>query len=275
MEPIEIARLEERRQARATSEIGQDSIEVGGGTATFDTPGSWANFAIGLGLSGPVSGAELDRLVSFYESRGVEATVEVCSFADASILSGLASRGFGARMIEHVMACPLGGRTVEAGPRVDGLTLERVDPADAGLCETFARVAISGFVPDGEPPPDAAFESALKVVRHPRSISVLARVNGEPAGAGGSEVCEVPGGPVVSALFGASVLPRFRRRGVQQRMILERLRIASERGAVVACIGSKPGIPTERNAARLGFNLAYAKVTVAKPGDGLVANPVF
>ena len=99
-----------------------------------------------------------------------------------------------------------------------------------------------------------------------RTISVIARVGGRAAGAGSMEVS----GPC-AGIFGASVLPEFRRRGIQQALLAERLNIAAERGAVVACIGSKPGIGTERNVRRMGFQLAYTKVHLVRPGEGWMA----
>lgn len=80
------------------------------------------------------------------------------------------------------------------------------------------------------------------------------------------------GGGRVVAMFGASVLPTFRNRGVQQALIAARLNHGIEHGATMSSIGSKPGIPTERNARRMGFQLAYTKVHVVKPGPGLMRN---
>ena len=69
------------------------------------------------------------------------------------------------------------------------------------------------------------------------------------------------------------VRPAFRGRGIQQALIAVRLGRARERGCTIACIHSRPGIPTERNAARLGFALAYHKVVLVRPGPGLAPSP--
>jgi GNAT superfamily N-acetyltransferase len=67
------------------------------------------------------------------------------------------------------------------------------------------------------------------------------------------------------------VLPRFRRRGIQQALMAARLEHAASRGARFATIGARPGIPTNRNAMRMGFRLAYTKVVLVKPGPALVS----
>ena len=93
--PIEIARMEEARQARAVVEVVPEFERIMGGAMTFLEPGSWANQACGIALSGPVTNDEIDRFVTFYESRGVEPRAEVAQFADPTLVAGLGKRGFG------------------------------------------------------------------------------------------------------------------------------------------------------------------------------------
>ena len=70
------------------------------------------------------------------------------------------------------------------------------------------------------------------------------------------------------ALFGMSTDISHRRRGVQGAVIAARLNYAAANGATLATIGAMPGIATERNVRRLGFQLAYTKVHLVKPGRG-------
>ena len=94
-------------------------------------------------------------------------------------------------------------------------------------------------------------------------VSRLAEADGEIIGAGKADVTEVVGG-----LFGLSVLPAWRRRGVQQALIVARLEALRERGCRWATISSEPGVATERNARRMGFELAYTKVDLRQLGGG-------
>ena len=76
----------------------------------------------------------------------------------------------------------------------------------------------------------------------------------------------------LAALFGTSVLPAFRRRGIQTALIAARLERARQRDCTFATIHSRPGIPTERNAKRMGFALVYTKAIMTMPGEGLVTS---
>jgi GNAT superfamily N-acetyltransferase len=257
MSLAEIARLEEGRQALGVAEVAAVSEEIGGGRMSFDAPDSWANQACALGLDRPVTEAELDRLVAFYVSRGVEPVIEVCPFADASLVDGLARRAFSVRYFENVMARPLAPD--EALDATLDVELVAVDVADQAQVRAFIEVSTSGFRPLDQPVPESLFELSRRVVEHPRCESYLALIEGQPVGGGTVEIL-----PPLAALFGTSVLPGFRRRGVQGALIRRRLAHARGAGCTVATIQSRPGIPTERNALRAGFSVIYTKVTMVQ-----------
>ncbi len=277
--PIEIAHLEEHRQAKGTAEVSLEAEPVAGGIMCFSGPGSWSNQAVALGLDGPVTDDELDRLVAFYVERGVEPRIEVSPFVDASLFAGLARRGFQLREMENVLACDLGGD--EARPLrerhplgwPDELEVVRVDPTDEAAVRTHVEIATSGFRPLDRPIDESMFEIGRRVVRHPRTRAFTATLEGVAVGAGAMEVGEAGEAGGASALFGTSVLEQARRRGVQLALILTRLDEARRAGARVATIGSRPGISTERNAARVGFGMAYSKAILAMQGEGLVPSP--
>ncbi|MFG0284014.1 MAG: hypothetical protein ACF8R7_06285 [Phycisphaerales bacterium JB039] len=266
--PIEIARLEEARQALGVADAAGCAEPVAGGWMCYGGEGSWANQACGLGMDGPVSDDDLDRLVHFYRSRAVEPRVELCPFADKSLISGLAERGFVVREFETVMA-----RTVSAAddlrallPRgwPDGLEIERLDPADDDAVRAYLEFGIRGFIGPEAPIPDSWIDGGLRVARHQRCDSFIGRIGGQTVGCGGMESAGR-----IACLFGATTHTDFRRRGVQQAMIVARIQRARQRGCDVVAIHSRPGIPTERNAMRLGFAVAYTKAIVVMPGEGL------
>jgi GNAT superfamily N-acetyltransferase len=270
--PLEIARIEERRMACGTRDVASDAEPAAGGYLCFDEPGSWANQAAGVGMDGPVGEADLDRMVTFYESRGVEPLVGVCTMADPSLVAGLAERGFVLREFENVLAreLPADEDLDAAHPHgwPEGLEVRPVDPAEEPDVVAYVEVSTSGFRAPGQPVEPGLDELTRRVVDHPDCVAYLALLDGEPVGAGGMEASARG-----AALFGASVLPEARRRGVQLALMLRRMARARAAGCQLVTITSSPGIPTERNAARVGFRLAYARALLVRPGPGLVPSP--
>lgn len=281
--PVEIARMEEHRQAVGTSEIAPEWEAIAGGRMCAGEAGGWINQACGLGLEGPVSGDEIDRFIAFYESRGSEPKIEVCPFADESLTRGLFERGFLLKEFEAVFA-----RELTAGEDLDALApgvtladgrrvvIERIDPSapDAeALAEVNSRVGMSGFLPEGQTEiTEGMLEIGRQMLRHERTT--LANVYA--VGPGGEKEAVAAYGmesaPPVASFFGVTVLAAFRNRGIQRLLIVDRLKRAREQGCDIACIHCHPGIPTERNALRLGFRLAYHKVAMVRPGAGLTSS---
>jgi GNAT superfamily N-acetyltransferase len=68
----------------------------------------------------------------------------------------------------------------------------------------------------------------------------------------------------VAALYGASTLPSFRRRGVQKAVILALLARAVEGGCDVAYTLTKPGSVSQRNVERQLFSVAYTRAMMVK-----------
>ena len=228
--------------------------------------GAWFNSAQGAGLAGPIQESEVDGLIRFYEEKGIEPRAEICPFAHATLIDGLARARFVLKRFELTFFRPLGpGDAVESPhPAPRGLTIEPVDGGDARAADEFARVSLGGFLPDGvEPSPDL-MAAAMRVVSHPRSIAIRAMLDGRCVGAGGMEF-----DGDLATLYGVSVVPDMRRKGIQLAMMAWRLREARDRGARIVTIGSLPGASTESNALRMGFRVAYSKVVLIRPGEGL------
>jgi hypothetical protein len=277
--PLDVARLDEPRMAAGFASIAVESREIGGGEMCRTGPGSWCNAAIGLGFQGEVAGGLLDEVIEYFVSKGIEPRVEVNPCADDSLIQRLSERGFVIRMFENTLARRLSTASpvLPIFPEPAGLTIERVDPRDDAAVRHFAIVATSGFVPEGEAVNPHDLAASEKIVRAERTACYLARINGEPAGAGSMEVALPVATPTgeqrLCAMFGTSVLPAFRRRGVQQHLLARRMNDASAQGATVAIIGSKPGVATERNVLRMGFGVMYTRVVLVRPTAGCTPGP--
>jgi GNAT superfamily N-acetyltransferase len=267
---VEIARLEERRQANMLASVAPLVRPFAGGVMGFHEPGSWQNQASCVGLDGPVDDGEVDAMIDFYVSRGVEPRVELSPFADPSLINALGERGFVVREFEHVLARELPpGEDIEAQlpfGRPAGLELSLVDKSDAEAVERAVVATIQGFYPDGDLP-EAMVDACRTTLLLDSTMTFIATIDGVLAAAG-SLSCTSP----VASLMGVSTAAQFRQRGIQQVLIAARLTAARERGCVLTTIGSRPGMSTERNAIRLGFRVAYTKVIVVRPGEGLATS---
>lgn len=277
MDLIEVARLEEARQARGVAEIADETRAFGGGIAARGKPGSWLNNCVGMGLNGPVPREEIESVVSWYVEAGIEPRMEVSPFVEAAFLKDCAGLGLVAKSFESVLFRELGscedtsraaGRALPVFSPPPELRIERIDPADPAMVRRYAEVVAANFFPPGVRPSENDIEVSMRCVRHPRTVALGAFIGDGLIGGG---ACEIADG--VAALFGLSVNPEHRRRGIQQALIAARLNLAVDRGARVATIGSRPGAPTERNVRRMGFQMAYTKVVLAKSGPGLA--PMF
>jgi GNAT superfamily N-acetyltransferase len=269
-ELLELARAEEARLAGGFRKIADEARDFAGGVMCRATAGSWANAAVGCGLSAPLTPdmavAEVDSMIGFYRERAIEPRVELCPYADIALTRALALRGFVPSNFEHVMFRTLSDGPIPPSdyPAPPGLRIRAIDPTNEADIHLHASTAMLGFMPPGTVIPEALLEPSKRSARHPTVHSILAEVGGEVAGAGSMEA----GGPV-AALFGLTVLPAFRRRGIQRAMIDWRLKHAAEMGCRWATIGTRPGQATERNVRRVGFEVAYTKVTLVRPGPGL------
>lgn len=279
----EIARLEETRQAEGTAEmvrIGRDTGEtpdaavepVGGGWMCFAGKGSWANQAAGLGLDGVVTDVDLDRLVEFYVTRGVEPKIEVAACVDPSLIDGLGARGFRVLEFENVLVRRLDAttdfRALMPHPWPPDVSIEPVDRTDPNAVYEFALASTSGFRPANEPIPEPLLQSTRNMMRQSRCCGYVARVDGVAVGGAAMDAS-----PDVAALCGTSVDVSLRKRGIQTALMVRRLEAACDLGCRFAAVHSRPGIPTERNALRIGFALAYTKAIMVMPGDGLDRSP--
>lgn len=281
---LDVARIEEARLARGLVEltehrfIGAPSLREGAAVAGRAEPGSWFNIIVNLGMGVspagdpiPVDADELAGIVAWYAERGLKPTIELCPHAHPSAMHVCAKLSFIINPAADSLGRTEGFETLfyrdlkaplPTQPDIAGLELRVVEVADQRLVKQVVELSVTRDLPSAPPPTDMERDTTELCMRHPRTLSFAAFVHGEIAGAGFIEI-----GGESGALFGAKVLSRFRRVGVQQALIIARLSAAAERGARIATIGSRPGVPTERNALRMGFSVAYTKPLLVLKGS--------
>lgn len=246
-----IGRENASAMARLHPESAAEVEQIAGGWAGFCGAESPLTQAIGIGMEGPVSEDEIDRLEDFYRSRGAAVRLILSPMADPSLLELTGRRGYRLAEFENVLINPLD--EIEPASPLSDLEILRVGLTDADLwVNTVAR----GFSEGQEIPP--VLMQCMPILFHIDGAECyLARVNGEPAGGAGMAIY---GG--VAAIFGAATLIEFRNRGIQTALLRRRLEAAKAAGCDFAVVCTKPGSVSQRNVQRQGFRVAYTKAAM-------------
>lgn len=255
--PATMANQDALRMAKVLQDIGGDGAAVSSGWMSCDQPGSWATYAAGLGLEGPLAAADIDRVVDFYHSRQRPAQVQVHAYQHPSVMGQLKARGFTQVDESQVLAFDLSAELSELTPH--GFRFVRVDPTQERDCLAFAASQGTGFFED-KPVPAGMDPITQRVIQLPRAQLWLIERDGHVVGCGGLEPFEN-----MAVLIGACVHPEARRIGLHSAFIRFRLMQAQQQGLDYALIASAVNGPTQRNATRVGFTPAYTHATMALP----------
>lgn len=262
---LQLARRIETAEAQAAVECaealqrfrpGSDAAvrRLAGGFAVYCGPGSPITQAIGMGLDGPVSAEEFDRIEEFYRSRNEAVRVETAPLADPTFIEQFGQRGYRVTEFSNVMARLVSDYAgePEAPP---GVAVEKVGKDQIEMwVQTVAQGFAEQFPVSGE-----LLEVMKMFALAPKTECYLARVDGKIAG--GATLTIHDG---VAGLFGASTLPVARRRGVQTALLQRRLARAAQAGSDLAVSLAQPGSTSQRNIARQGFRVLYTRVKFEK-----------
>jgi GNAT superfamily N-acetyltransferase len=237
-------------------EVNAAAEPIAGGHMVFAGVGSLMGRAVGLGLEGTLSPADLDRLEDFYRTRGAPAQVDVCPLTDGALMEMVKERDYGLTELNNVLYRPL---PVEEGmePAPAGTVIRAARMEEA---ETFSAILESSFFPNGDAPGEFG-RMVTPLFQMKGSLTLVAEVEDRIVACGAGLI--IPERKVV-ALFGAGTLAEFRRRGLQTRLLHERMQAAAQAGCEVAVIVTQGGSISERNAQRLGFKVAYSKATLTR-----------
>lgn len=229
---------------------GSAILEIGGGCAIFVGVGSPLSQAVGLGLHGPVSEADLDLLADFFHSRGSQVSIDLCPLADPGLLPALGVRGFRPTEFDNVLVKRLAAAEIVMTPRARR--------ALAGERDLWSHTVGNGFFDQHELTSEE-MDVGRAIFAMPGAMCWLAVAEGgEPAGGGALAIHDG-----LATLFADSTIPAFRRRGLHSELIAARLNEAMARGCDLATASTLPGSTSQRNYERLGFEVAYTRVTLA------------
>jgi hypothetical protein len=236
-------------------EIGAAEEEICGGHMVFAGLGSPIGRATGVGLDRPFTVEDLDRVEEFYRSHTAPAQVDLCPLHDAAVFEMFKERGYGIAELNNVLyrrldpkekfpAAP-GGCEIRRG--------RREEAAESGA------IVERAFFPEGAP---EAFRGLLEpLYQMEGALALVASVDGTMAACGtGLNIPEHR----IFALGGAGTLLEYRARGLQTALLRARMAAGAEAGCEYAVVVTNGGSTSQRNCERLGFQVAYSKVTVIK-----------
>lgn len=219
------------------------------------------NEVMGLGLHGPVEDAQIERCLDVFEGLNSAAVFEACPYADWSMHEQMNVRG--ARVVHHLQVFAMHMTEPPAAVETPGVEVRRVDKRNADDVALAVRTIAGGYA-QGREPTRPQIDIVEHCVQSPDSATFLAWSGGRPIGGSSAGVwAGHPCSAVHLNLYQGSTLPEGRGRGAQAALMRARLRWGFEHGARTATVDCKVGVPTERNAWRLGFELVFTKPVYA------------
>ena len=247
---VESARIHEQLHP----ESGATWIPVPGGFAIYTGTGSAMTQVLGLGTDGPVREEDLEEIEEFYRFHGANVSIELCPLADRSVIPLLAAHEYNIAGFSNMLVRRLS--TVAPAPEpIENTIVRHCTPTEG---EVWARTILEGFSEQTAITEDNV-DVLLSLFHQTGSICLLALVDGKYAGGGALSVHES-----VAAVYGATTIPAFRRRGIQTALIQALLAEAVDARCDVAYTVTEPGSVSNRNLARQEFRLVYTRVKVRK-----------
>jgi len=246
---VESARI----HAQLHPESGATWIPVAGGFAIFAGIGSVHTQVLGLGIERSVTEEEFDEVEEFFKVRGAGVSMEICPLVDRAILPLLAARGYVIAGFSNMLVrrLPASSPAIPAGE----CTVRHCSPTEG---ELWAKTVLEGFS-GPEAVTSENVDVLLSLFHQPGTVCLLGMVEGKPAGGGALSVHEN-----VAAMYGASTIPAFRRRGVQSAVIQSLVAEAIDARCDLVYTLTEPGSVSNRTLERQDFRLAYTRVNVRR-----------
>jgi hypothetical protein len=236
-------------------EIGAKEEEICGGHMIFAGLGSPIGRATGVGLDRPFTADDLDRVERFYRAHQAPSQVDLCPMHEPAVFEMFKERGYGIAELNNVLCRRLDAEE-KFPPAPTGCEIRRSLPEEADRAGAIVETA---FFPEGAPQPFRGLIAPFYQME--RALAFVASVDGKLVACGTGLV--IPEHRVF-ALCGAGTLAEFRGRGLQTALLRARMAVAAGAGCEYAVVVTQGGSASQRNAERLGFGVAYSKVTVIK-----------
>jgi GNAT superfamily N-acetyltransferase len=226
---------------------------IAGSTTILSPPefGRKINHTYGFALNGNVLPDDLRDIEAVYEQNGVRPDFDMCEFADISGFDLLSDHyTITGSLCEYQQSLSDFQYPATLGTSIDISILGPEDHA------TFVQASIDGFRSSGRP---VELLKALAESAAARSDTILfsASIDGELVGTAAMAMIETPDNKII-VLFIDSCLPSARGKGVHKALLLERLRIAEDRGFETASATAREGSISAMNMEKVGFRKGYS-----------------
>lgn len=244
-----------REFQKSRPEVGAAEEEIGGGHMVFAGLGSPIGRATGVGLDRPLTVDDLNRIEQFYSQHKAPSQVDLTPMHDSAVFEMFKERGYGIAELNNVLYRKLDPEE-KFPPHPAHCEIRRSHVAES---EVTGVIVENAFFPEGAP---EAFRGLIApLYQMENALAFVACVDGKPVACGTGLVIREH---KVFALCGAGTLASFRGRGLQTALLCARIAAAAEAGCEYAVVVTQGGTTSQHNAERLGFRVAYSKVTVIK-----------
>lgn len=239
-------------------EVGAAEQEICGGHMVFAGLGSPIGRATATGLDQPFTARHVDQIEAFYRERKAPSQVDLTPIHGPEVFEMFKQRGYAIAELNNVLYRKLDkGEAYPAPPAHCEIRRSYREEA-----ESTGAIVETAFFPDGAPEPFRGLITPLYQMEN--ALAFVAAIEGKPVACGTGLV--IPEHKVF-ALCGAGTLADFRGRGLQTALLCARMEAALKAGCEYAVVVTQGGTTSQRNAERLGFRVAYSKVTVIKQLD--------
>ncbi|MEM9521477.1 MAG: GNAT family N-acetyltransferase [Actinomycetota bacterium] len=232
------------------------TFDLADGVGILSGPDLYVNQAMGAGLVGAVTTAQLEVLEAAAAQMHVAAAFDVCDATTAETVALLGARGYVADDRRYAMVHNL--TSIGSPWPARSFSVERVVTDEL---HRWQQAAAKGW---GHQTPARRAASDL--------YAAAAAMADDP----GLMLCRDNAGVVVgvatlridgaiATLGGMSTPPEYRGRGVQSALLVRRLELARKAGCSIATSSVEPGSASHRNLMRHGFSVSHTHTTWVQP----------
>ena len=229
-----------------------------GAFVVFDTVDSPVTQTFGLGLFQELNESSLAEVEEFFRLRGAPVYHEISPFVGTAAIKLLCSQGYFPIEISNVLYRSIDLDSTEFSPTdshsgvpSNNITVRRVSQTESDI---WTEVNARGWSHEQPELYDFALDVGKILCVRENSYCFLAELDGKPAAAGTLSIHDG-----VALFSGATTVPEMRRKGLQNALLMARMRFAAKQQCELAMIVADIGSTSQKNAERNGFRVAYTR----------------